>query len=138
MFKRHAQDMDWLEVYVETAKNKRSEGLGVALGAIFRLRTKFLALKLLSHFYYRIIFGDIFYIMGPDAFDVEHLPEYPSLWGLVTMMYYSIVTFTTLGFGDVVPKTLWASLAVMCEVILGYIMLGGLISIFANILARRS
>ena len=55
-----------------------------------------------------------------------------------TMLYYSIVTFTTLGFGDVTPLTKWAALAVTLEVIVGYIMLGGLISIFANKLARRS
>ncbi len=49
-----------------------------------------------------------------------------------------IVTFTTLGFGDVTPKTTKAALWVMAEVVVGYIMLGGLISILANKLARRS
>ena len=54
--------------------------------------------------------------------------------------YYSIVTFTTLGFGDIVPRfdnglmQFW----VTCEVIVGYIMLGGLISILANKIARRA
>lgn len=52
--------------------------------------------------------------------------------------YFSIVTFTTLGFGDVVANSTFARLLVTAEVILGYIMLGGLISIFANRLARRS
>ena len=46
--------------------------------------------------------------------------------------YYSVVTFTTLGFGDILPKTLRAEILVTLEVILGYIMLGGLISIFAS------
>ena len=49
-----------------------------------------------------------------------------------TFYYYSVVTFTTLGFGDVVPKDLWAEIAVTTEVIIGYVMLGGLISIFAT------
>lgn len=49
-----------------------------------------------------------------------------------TFYYYSVVTFTTLGFGDVVPKDLWAEVAVTIQVIMGYIMLGGLISIFAT------
>ena len=55
-------------------------------------------------------------------------------------LYYSIVTFTTLGFGDVTPKPGdgWMQGVVTIEVALGYIMLGGLISIFANKLARRS
>ncbi len=46
--------------------------------------------------------------------------------------------FTTLGFGDVKPQTEVAAIIVMAEVITRYIMLGGLISILANKLARRS
>lgn len=52
--------------------------------------------------------------------------------------YFSIVTFTTLGFGDVVADNTSARILVTLEVILGYIMLGGLISIFANKLASRT
>jgi len=54
------------------------------------------------------------------------------------MIYYSVVTFTTLGFGDISPKTPLATFLVMIEVVLGYIMLGGLISILSAKLARRS
>lgn len=49
-----------------------------------------------------------------------------------TYYYYSIVTFTTLGFGDIVPNGLGGEILVTIEVVFGYIMLGGLISIFAN------
>lgn len=52
--------------------------------------------------------------------------------------YFSIVTFTTLGFGDVVADNATARILVTLEVIFGYMMLGGLISIFANKLASRS
>ena len=45
-----------------------------------------------------------------------------------TPYYYSIVTFTTLGFGDVVPVDIVGEFVVTFEVILGYLMLGGLIS----------
>ncbi len=45
---------------------------------------------------------------------------------------------TTLGFGDVQPSTLWGGqIVTMLEVSTGYIMLGGLLSIFSNKLARR-
>lgn len=54
-----------------------------------------------------------------------------------TPYYFSVVTFTTLGFGDVLPKNLAGELWLTVEVIIGYIMLGGLISIFASKLARR-
>ena len=55
-----------------------------------------------------------------------------------TPFYFSVVTFTTLGFGDVTPLDWVGQLWITLEVILGYVMLGGLISIFANKFARRS
>ena len=79
-----------------------------------------------------ILFGLIFILIGPEAFDLRHDNTGFSFF------YYSIVTFTTLGFGDITPKTLTTEILITIEVILGYIMLGGLISIFANKLARRS
>jgi hypothetical protein len=74
-----------------------------------------------------------YYHLGSSAFDLEHL-----CWNLNSMIYYGVVTFTTLGFGDIKPLTNETALWVMAEVILGYIMLGGLISILATIIARRS
>ena len=55
-----------------------------------------------------------------------------------TPYYFSIVTFTTLGFGDIEPQGLAGEIWLALEVVLGYVMLGGLISIFANKFARRS
>lgn len=55
-----------------------------------------------------------------------------------TPYYFSIVTFTTLGFGDVIPANLAGEIWLTIEVIVGYIMLGGLISIFAVKFAKRS
>ena len=52
--------------------------------------------------------------------------------------YFSVVTFTTLGFGDIVADNSAARFFVTLEVIFGYMMLGGLISIFSNKLASRS
>jgi uncharacterized protein YjbI with pentapeptide repeats len=51
--------------------------------------------------------------------------------------YYSVVTLTSLGYGDVLPQGVGAQALAMSEVVVGYVMLGGLISIFANKLARR-
>ncbi len=51
--------------------------------------------------------------------------------------YYSVVTITTLGYGDIVPATPVARIIAICEVFTGYIMLGGLLSIFTNKMARR-
>ncbi len=59
----------------------------------------------------------------------------PDSWW--TPYYYSIITFSSIGFGDVVPLNLSAEILVTIEVLLRYFMLAGLISIFINTLARR-
>ena len=51
--------------------------------------------------------------------------------------YYSVVTITTLGYGDIVPASPAARIVAMVEVMVGYVMLGGLLSIFTNKMARR-
>ena len=53
-------------------------------------------------------------------------------------LYFSIVTFTTLGYGDVLPTSLVGQLLVITEVVFGYVGLGGLLSILANKMARRA
>ena len=69
-------------------------------------------------------------------------------WGLIdysssakswlSPFYYSIVTYTTLGFGDITPKHWLGEIVVVTEVVLGYLTLGLLLSILANKVARRS
>jgi len=56
---------------------------------------------------------------------------------LISPLYFSVITLTSLGYGDIVPHTAIGQLLAMTEVTMGYIMLGGLLSIFANKLARR-
>ncbi|MFT5733438.1 MAG: hypothetical protein ACJA0V_002499 [Planctomycetota bacterium] len=69
-------------------------------------------------------------------------------WGLMdysktahspfTPFYYSIVTYTTLGFGDITPSHWLGEIIIVIEVVLGYLTLGLLLSILANTVARRS
>lgn len=89
-----------------------------------------LLFALLFAFVYQIL-----YFSDPSLFTPDHIS---SEWPGLSFIYYSVVTFTTLGFGDIVPNSGWIQLIVMVEVILGYIGLGGLISILATKLARRS
>ncbi len=77
----------------------------------------------------------LIYLSFPCLFHFNPAIKTHSFWSFV---YYSFVTFTTLGFGDIIPTVDWVQGWVIAEVVLGYIMLGGLISIFANKLARRS
>lgn len=52
--------------------------------------------------------------------------------------YFSVVTLTTLGYGDVLPASTAAQILVLLEVVLGYVMLGGVLSIFATRMGRRA
>ncbi|MEM9564991.1 MAG: pentapeptide repeat-containing protein [Actinomycetota bacterium] len=58
--------------------------------------------------------------------------------GPLSPVYFSIVTFTTLGFGDVTPTSAFGEILVMSEVILGYLSLGGMMSILSDKMARRA
>lgn len=69
-------------------------------------------------------------------------------WGMVdysqsadtalSPFYYSVVTYTTLGFGDITPLNWIGEVVVVAEVIMGYTTLGLLLSILANRIARQS
>jgi hypothetical protein len=71
---------------------------------------------------------------------------WPELLGLetwskdkFTLVYFSIVTYTTLGFGDITPKDhFWGEIIVVIEIIIGYATLGCLLAVLAEKLARRS
>jgi len=83
--------------------------------------------------FFALSFAGILRLIGKEG---NFKTDLPFDW--VTAVYYSIVTFTTLGFGDVTPISPIAMFCVTIEVILGYVMLGGLISIMATKLARRA
>ena len=53
-------------------------------------------------------------------------------------IYYSIVTMTTLGYGDALPASMAAQVIAAAEAIVGYVCLGGLLSILSNKFARRA
>lgn len=127
-FKIFLQDQDFLEEFMEKKWGKiiffiwwLFADCGRSLG---RWAGWSLALALL--------FAFLFSFLGPKSFDTQHLN-----FSFLTMFYYSVVTFTTLGFGDIIPRTSTAAMFVTVEVILGYVMLGGLITIFASKLSRR-
>ncbi len=82
-----------------------------------------------------LLFAEAFFtlqLLWPDSFDIGPLPE--TIW---TMLYYSIVTLTTLGFGDVTPLTYPAMIFVSMEVLLGYIIFGCLISFLSSKMVPR-
>ncbi len=62
----------------------------------------------------------------------------PGWPGFRAGLYFSIVTLTNLGFGDIKAANDWGAFAVACLVILGYVMLGLLLSVLANKVAQRA
>jgi len=129
-FRRFAQDQDFLEELRSDRMGRMIYWLWWIFADCGRTIWRWLGWCIAM----TVIYGCIFYSMGGGAFEFKSkLP-----WGFGSMMYYSVVTFTTLGFGDIIPNTPKAARLVTVEVITGYIMLGGLISIFATKLARRS
>tara|TARA_B110000971_G_C19993572_1_gene493137 strand:+ start:708 stop:1799 length:1092 start_codon:yes stop_codon:yes gene_type:complete len=134
VFKRYVQDQDFLGEYQDkhpmlfnfwyyTSRCGRSMSLWILLSFVIAL-----------------LFG----VAYANYFSWGWLPN---LGGQIeaiestafTPYYFSFVTFTTLGFGDITPKgSLVGEIWVTVEVMLGYLMLGGLISIFSSKIAQRS
>jgi len=56
----------------------------------------------------------------------------------IAPLYFSVVTLTSLGYGDITPATAVGQATVMVEVVVGYVLLGGLISILSTKMARRA
>ncbi len=136
LFKRYAQDMAYVEEYKINSPFhyflwKYSSNCGRSLSLwVFWCVIIALAFSLVFQFH----------LGGSQSFVLTELAKEPGYdprdWA--PMLYYSVVTFTTLGFGDIVPRSQEAAWWVMAEVVMGYFMLGGLITILATKLARRS
>jgi hypothetical protein len=79
----------------------------------------------------------IFYLIGHYASEPTHAMVLENggylEGGIFNYLYYSIVTFTTLGYGDIVPVTFLEKIVAMIEVIQGYVMLG----VFLTLLQKR-
>jgi cation diffusion facilitator CzcD-associated flavoprotein CzcO/uncharacterized protein YjbI with pentapeptide repeats len=136
LFKRYAQDQAYIEEYklnypFRYALWKYSSNCGRSL-SLWVFWCVFIAVG------FSLVFH--FHLGGSESFVLNELSKEPGYhprdWA--PMLYYSVVTFTTLGFGDIVPKTQEAAWWIMAEVVMGYFMLGGLITILATKLARRS
>jgi voltage-gated potassium channel Kch len=80
-------------------------------------------------FFVTLIFAFAYSKVGIDYGDYETA---------ISPLYYSVVTLTTLGYGDVVPTSPAAQVLAALQALLGYVGLGGLLSILANKMARRA
>jgi len=68
----------------------------------------------------------------------SHLKGIAELGGdFIPYLYYSVVTFTTLGYGDVSPLTAMGQVVLIVHIAIGYLGLGALLSILATKFASR-
>jgi hypothetical protein len=128
-FKRFIQDQDYLEETLETAWGKRRFVFWWIFADCGRSLSRWTGWSLAI----ALLFAYIYWMLGP-----EHMRPSALELNFTAAVYCSFGIFTTLGSGDIVPQTDVAAMFVVAEVICGYIMLGGLISIFANKLAQRA
>ena len=141
LFVRDAKDQDYLDT-MDVMINRLPEGrLKYMEQVLFR------AWALID--YGRSLFKVTFYaFLIASIYAAIYSVDMVLDWGLMdysssaqswfTPFYYSIVTYTTLGFGDVTANTWLGEMIIISEVIVGYFTLGLLLSILANTIARRS
>ncbi|QHI69547.1 pentapeptide repeat-containing protein [Tichowtungia aerotolerans] len=129
-FKRYATHQAFIEELEQSNEwNRFLVGVWFVLADCGRSPWAWMGWSIIFCLYY----AGIYLGLGVGAFALN--TSLPFNFG--SALYYSIVTFTTLGFGDITPATGLAAFYVTLEVITGYVMLGGLISfIFSKLLPR--
>ena len=130
LFKRPAADQDFLDTLEAHLQGSRGMALFRVWGLIDYGRSLFRVAAV--SFGLAAIYGAIYRIF-PHILDFR---DSANSW--FTPYYFSIVTYTTLGFGDIRPATIAGEIVVSSEVILGYTTLGLLLSVLAQSIARRS
>lgn len=94
-----------------------------------------------------LVFAIIYMPVMPDWWPSITFKEYPyhdwnsgivdgAFFNIVTAIYFSIVTFATLGFGDISPISITGKIATISEVLLGYMMFSTLITLVARKMTR--
>jgi hypothetical protein len=73
---------------------------------------------------FAVLYSWDYLVYGSDPSVVSLAIEKESANPFLQCFYFSVVTFTTLGFGDAHPISEYGMLLVMIEVVLGYIALG--------------
>jgi Ion channel/Pentapeptide repeats (8 copies) len=130
IFVRDAADQDYLDTLESQLAGRRGR-FGFWLWGLIDYGRSFMSIVLIAGFFISL-FG----------FAYSHCPHIVSAGSRCptpfTPYYFSIVTYTTLGFGDVKPNNLAGEILVSLEVIMGYVTLGLLLAVLGDKIARRS
>ncbi|MDA5093725.1 pentapeptide repeat-containing protein [Aliiroseovarius sp. KMU-50] len=141
LFLRDAKDQDYIDTLYQSLNDKQPGFIKALDLFLFR------AWALIDHgrsllkvsFYATIIamlYGFVYLADMTFGWNIMDYSNSAETW--FTPFYYSVVTYTTLGYGDVTANSLLGEMLVISEVIVGYFTLGLLLAILANTIARRS
>jgi hypothetical protein len=83
----------------------------------------------LAAFCFSVLYVYIMRRQGPGAFSAD--------LNLGDALYFSIVTMTTTGYGDISPRSGWAKFAVSVQILFGFLYNVLFFSIFAGLAGRR-
>ena len=141
LFVRDAKDQDYLDT-LEVMINRLPEGrLKNIEHKLFRLWSLIdYGRSLFKVTFYAFLIASLYsFVYSLDMYLEWGMMDYSnSAHSWFTPFYYSIVTYTTLGFGDVTANNWLGEIIIISEVIVGYFTLGLLLAILANTIARRS
>ncbi len=141
LFVRDAKDQDYIDTLGQAIQDMAPGPIRMLEQAMFRLW------GLIDHG--RSLLKVWLYALGiATLYGLLYLADMSNDWGIMdystsantwfTPFYYSVVTYTTLGYGDVTADSLLGEMLVVSEVVIGYFTLGLLLAILANTIARRS
>ena len=141
LFVRDAKDQDYIDTFLQSLLDQPPGFLRSLELVLFRawslidhgrsLMKVALYATILAMLYGFVYLADM--TLGWEIMDYSNSAQ---TW--FTPFYYSVVTYTTLGYGDVTANSLLGEILVISEVIVGYFTLGLLLAILANTIARRS
>lgn len=141
LFVRDAKDQDYIDTFYQTLMDRPNGPIRSIELILFRgwalidhgrsLLKVSLYATVVAMLYGLVYLTDM--TMGWNIMDYSNSAQ---TW--FTPFYYSVVTYTTLGYGDVTANSLLGEMLVISEVIVGYFTLGLLLAILANTIARRS
>jgi hypothetical protein len=122
------------DLFLRALGRNKSSYIGLSSNPTANLLQGLFNVLLRTYFYVTISFGCIYTIMiGGDyntAGEVFHIAEAGKSGNVfLDFIYFSVVTISTVGYGDISPKNATAKMLCVVEILMGYFFIAMLLSI---------